>query len=144
MEAGDENDDSPDEMFERRRQDSDEEASDVAEELPLPQNAEAGDDEEVDESPSTQEEYDAPFESLRLYDDAYAWLLDSAKKYAIISVIGKSRFGKSLPQVLLPLLRPKRDFRRVATFDECAIDAYWCSDEQAIFLVPKAHGFLFL
>ena len=56
---------------------------------------------------------------------AYEWLLKSADEYCFISVIGKSRFGKSLSQVLLPLLRPKRDFRRIAYFDECGIDFYW-------------------
>ena len=40
--------------------------------------------------------------------------------------------------VLLPLLRPKRDFRRIAYFDECGIDFYWCSEEKTIFLVPKS------
>ena len=41
-------------------------------------------------------------------------------------------------KVLLPLLRPKRDFRRIAYFDECGIDFYWCSEERAIFVVPKS------
>ena len=58
-------------------------------------------------------------------NSAYEWLLKSTDEYCFISVIGKSRFGKSLSQVLLPLLRPKRDFRRIAYFDECGIDFYW-------------------
>jgi len=105
-------------------------------------NDDEQDSEEVDieENPLDESELiqDYKIESLQLYDSAYEWLLKSADEYCFISVIGKSRFGKSLSQVLLPLLRPKRDFRRIAYFDECGIDFYWSGEEKVIFLVPKS------
>lgn len=81
---------------------------------------------------------DYTLESLQLCDNAFEWIYRSAKKYCIVAVLGKSRFGKSLNQVIFPLLRPKRDFRKIAQFEECGIEFYWCPDEQVIFLVPRA------
>jgi len=52
--------------------------------------------------------------------------------------LGKSRFGKTLNQSIFPLLRPKRDFRKIAQFPDCGIEFFWCPDEKVIFLVPKA------
>ena len=37
-------------------------------------------------------------EALKLYDDAFEWLSSCAQKFCIISLIGKSRFGKKLDQ----------------------------------------------
>ena len=39
--------------------------------------------------------------SLNVFDDAFAWIQNSAKKYCIIAVLGKSRFGKTLNQGLV-------------------------------------------
>ena len=39
-------------------------------------------------------------------------------------------------QVIFPLLRPKRNFRKIAHFD--SVDFYWCPGEKVIFLIPKA------
>ena len=37
-------------------------------------------------------------EALKLYDDAFEWLSSCGQKFCIISLIGKSRFGKKLNQ----------------------------------------------
>lgn len=76
-------------------------------------------------------------EALKLYDDAFEWLSSCGQKFCIISLIGKSRFGKKLNQVLFPLLRPKREFRKVAAFGDSGIDIYWCATEKVIFLIPN-------
>ena len=53
---------------------------------------------EAEEVEDEIEVVDFPLESLHLYDDAFEWLLNSSTEYCFISVIGKSRFGKSLSQ----------------------------------------------
>lgn len=127
-------------IIERRQADSENEAE-LDADLVAPATAAAVDVEDEEEQVELDDSAvidDLPIESLHLYDDAFEWLLNSSQQYCFISVIGKSRFGKSLSQVLLPLLRPKRDFRRIAYFDECGIDFYWCAEEKTIFLVPKS------
>ena len=85
-----ENDDSADEIIiERRRADSENE-----EEEPIVVENE----DEAEEVEEEIEVVDFPLESLHLYDDAFEWLLNSSTEYCFISVIGKSRFGKSLSQ----------------------------------------------
>lgn len=79
---------------------------------------------------------DYELQSLELCDNAFEWIFKSSKKYCVIAVLGKSRFGKTLNQVIFPLLRPKRNFRKIAHFD--SVDFYWCPGEKVIFLIPKA------
>ena len=59
---------------------------------------------ELEENPLDDSEIisDYQLESLKLYDNAFDWLLNSQDQYCIISVIGKSRFGKSLAQGPFP------------------------------------------
>ena len=56
----------------------------------------------------------------------------------ISSVIHHPKCEKNQTKVIFPLLRPKRDYRKIAQFDECGIEFYWCPEERVIFLVPRA------
>ena len=51
----------------------------------------------------------------------------------------KSRKSNCSPlkKVLFPLLRPKREFKKVAAFGDSGIDIYWCATEKVIFLIPN-------